>query len=1321
MQDIVGAIFDDRAAFLSQSSGEQILSTSVVKVYRYPPDPTELANIQRYGSLMPESSARPRKRPLTMSNALPQRDQLVMASVEGVGEVRSDGSFTTPSKRRRIDGMRVEESSPFEPRRQGRSSIADQFRNSEERGTQRSIHQVYDSQTSPAKGSKSSALLSDPLVLTALAGSNPYRTPTSEPLAPPQQLQPPNQNDITSIPDSPSSTGAAISRDIDEVLADVNREKTKSESPEIRLSVHDVPPSEPQIVVQQPQTEIHAREISRSISPGAGSPSVASGEQARGGLFHESKGDGGPKVDHATTDNRTPILQSYKSIETPLHRIGREAISRRHTEQISDDIESDTESFCSKQQMHSVKRSNLNRLGSPRTLSSRSSRNVTRDRSDEPPVASEKVSSARRSRHLQGEFELGSLQSQQNVEPSNSGGAAANSRQVHQESGTQSVDFDAKQAALNGGSGESSQSQLPIDQDPALHGKLPSIETTSSVKVSDTSAKNWSDLDIEHPFKKALSQGRPPDLSQILSTSENHNVLEHVVDLQDIQGSGNETTELQRGHAPVERLAKQNAKTKEAAQQQDKERKPKETTSRSTIGHNRAGVEEGAPDEEPSDPEASEDRHLQKVQGSPSADHKHKLRTGTTADKHIPVEDSSPTLKDRSRKTPERVRRAKEKALSEQAEKSLLEADGAKQLQLETRGRQKKTPLKTPAKKTLKHPPRSEAQKAARKERDRKKREIQKRGTGEAEVKKTKPKAGGEAKATKDSMLVDLPVAQPNWARNLFETSDTPSNEARGSSEHTETDSERSSWSAKARSSGKGISKSNLRNVETPRRSMTPALPNTSATKSPSNKGSLKSSSPPVSRTSMNLNSPLRSALKQCQYPSASRRSVSFIDGQENEHRSSKATGNLDPAAGEPQPVKDIWEINNELALRARSPSVITSCSQRSEKTPSRATGEPGERKGMVQQKLNVTRDKKLKGRLVDPPLPTVSAYENFSKTSLEESPSISDVSSDEDFSNGRVKAGPSSKKRSPSMRSQSNASSTSRLHSPPIDPAIYTPKYANATKVCVPISTGLKSSPSTRTKSDRSSQSQALESKKADSVTSDSSAESESDLAPNAPSADPEPKTYLGNSTSSKGIQSPDSSSQKRKGDIKLEGQSPTGHQMSGGPTNPTYQPELRLDDGATEEGEVETRKSIPAQETTDTRSIKKEEAMKQTPLNSGWAFQPFLGSNRRMQYKYPTLTEQRRMAEATTAEEKANALAASRKPAVRIKKEDDSDSSSSSEESTSDSEREGDDGKGATAVSPSNSQASSKRESSWIQRSLMKRKRAQKVVTSLECTDVW
>lgn len=152
MEDTVGAIFDDRADFPDKLLGNEVLPTSVVQVYRYPPDPQGPPSRQRFGSLMPGSSAIPRKRPFTISVHDPLNSQNAIASVEAVDGLRSDGMLSGLKKRQRTHDARMSGALGLDQRLQSVETQAEGFPHVSQRsGTQESIHQVIDSQMSSTR------------------------------------------------------------------------------------------------------------------------------------------------------------------------------------------------------------------------------------------------------------------------------------------------------------------------------------------------------------------------------------------------------------------------------------------------------------------------------------------------------------------------------------------------------------------------------------------------------------------------------------------------------------------------------------------------------------------------------------------------------------------------------------------------------------------------------------------------------------------------------------------------------------------------------------------------------------------------------------------------------------------------------------------------------------------------------------------------------------------------------------------------------------------------------------------------------------------
>lgn len=156
MEETVGAYFDDRRDPDNKSLSTEPPSNSIVRVYRYPPDPEELRSTIRYGSLLPESTARPRKRPHANSFQLPRDSLLAVASVEDRDSNLTNKARALPSKRQRTQEAQLNEAfssgQTDPPQRHIDGSVRVTPRPA---GTQSSGHRVCDSQDTAAGKRKS--------------------------------------------------------------------------------------------------------------------------------------------------------------------------------------------------------------------------------------------------------------------------------------------------------------------------------------------------------------------------------------------------------------------------------------------------------------------------------------------------------------------------------------------------------------------------------------------------------------------------------------------------------------------------------------------------------------------------------------------------------------------------------------------------------------------------------------------------------------------------------------------------------------------------------------------------------------------------------------------------------------------------------------------------------------------------------------------------------------------------------------------------------------------------------------------------------------
>jgi len=125
------------------------------------------------------------------------------------------------------------------------------------------------------------------------------------------------------------------------------------------LSVHDVPHAEVESVILQPNSEVEALENSQ--------PSYAIDEPLPpGSVAHET--DALKKIDtrnvrqevrREPSNHRTPSRRTHEPVSASSYQIRQTNGSRRHSTQIFDEIESDSESFRQRQQMYSAKRMRL--------------------------------------------------------------------------------------------------------------------------------------------------------------------------------------------------------------------------------------------------------------------------------------------------------------------------------------------------------------------------------------------------------------------------------------------------------------------------------------------------------------------------------------------------------------------------------------------------------------------------------------------------------------------------------------------------------------------------------------------------------------------------------------------------------------------------------------------------------------------------------------------------------------------------------------------------------------------------------------------------
>ncbi len=406
---VVGDFFDDRKA-------DGFIRNSILEVHRYPPKPDLLETLQRFSSLAPTSSARPSKRPLELpSQSYPSQNSQNLhreiPSIEEEWDAETVRPFGTAAKRQRTQGPTLNGTSGAHQLfgiREERGG--GQYYSSQTTGTQESIHQVPDSQKSPRKKRTSWSLHHSVAMLIYNADINPYGTPTSLPLLGPQELTSGNEIDLSAIPDSPlgrerrsvsGAVGGAIQLD---------RESTKSESPELRASVHEVPPVEP-IDASGEKSTTDANSPKSSTTPFISNatshlPTISQIVDKYAG----NHGLGARQIgDNAADISRTP--NHRPSIENQVHaQTARSSSKNSHkSDPVFDPIESDTESFHEKQQMQSAKRLRSSKTPTASFRLPRGSNNAGVDRKDGqflvPSVPQLRTNGAHISKEVEGQQE----------------------------------------------------------------------------------------------------------------------------------------------------------------------------------------------------------------------------------------------------------------------------------------------------------------------------------------------------------------------------------------------------------------------------------------------------------------------------------------------------------------------------------------------------------------------------------------------------------------------------------------------------------------------------------------------------------------------------------------------------------------------------------------------------------------------------------------------------------------------------------------------------------------------------------------------------
>ena len=844
---------------------------------------------------------------------------------------------------------------------------------------------------------------------------NPYGTPTSLGLVGPQESIPSSEIDLSAIPDSPLGRGTTSARGALIGAIQLDRESTKSESPELRASVHEIPPAAPiDVSGEQSDTnaDLHAPSTIPSIINSASQPvSVAQNvdEHAKNHRLGVRK-PSEKAIDANPAPERRPLTEdSAHAQNVQIH-----TSTWCESDPIFDPIESDTESFREKQQMQSAKR--------------------LRSRSNKTPTATFsplRASNVERVDRRDGEFIVPAVpQSRMEVarkslcEVTSSG-----QRREDSEDANISVQNGLKRHTKHDNVGDAhskarNNDRLYVARDTPKRDtgcnnlvdetSTASQATTACSQVSNNPTDGTAESSVQRQDNSVLSQSQAPNKTIHL----NHDADIGVSDSDDCLSA-----------QEVERLIKE-AEGKQT--EKTGQKKVQETNLARDARERRNAAKKG---EVPADKKGvKEDRA--RVTESTQAKRANASQKELTEAKRMEETAVNEVRSSGKKKISERLaleRQISETLLAEEANKLMLAEDGAKQIEAEKEKLKKARREEPEAKEQANEAKADEHERQVRgKDSDKKAREAQ--------------RAREKAQKLADFESKDAKGKAPP-ARTVCETATTVREEARKRIAARNEQRQRESSERQSRASTNPATSSKSMG---PKRSMTPRIPGPSVTIPSPHLSSLRSS-PPSIRSSGNMEAPIRSALRQT--PGAVRRSASSVSFDVPPRTKLNAY-----IASTPKP-KSLKEINDELATK---PSPVTNLainpprtvSNPPSKTPTKTPipKKVSERKivktpaknGKVQTKLKVTRElKKLKGRAVTPMKSTQTTKHEIVLSSGEDS----STSEETLWQTGNAEAGPSSRK--PTLPAVSQRTKTAEVKSSGarIDPNIRNVKIEKNTK----------------------------------------------------------------------------------------------------------------------------------------------------------------------------------------------------------------------------------------------------------------------------------
>ena len=753
------------------------------------------------------------------------------------------------------------------------------------------------------------------------------------------------------------------------MVTDVDREETKSESPELRLSVHEIAPLG-HVGEQKDGIDVEQRESALLIeqSGDTSHPSVHSQEDT-----NPSRSEGetrleatAPHIEEArdrTSQNPCSSAMAWRDSRKTSKTV------QRTGKDVYDPIESDSENFQEKQRMFNAKR-----LG----LSKTPTRNVAL-----PPV------NKGRSSHGKPQFRVPTLPDKRQTslpgEPARSPSICeiTTSHKFIQQLMRAAAETEIALSTVSDTLLVAKSSHTDSSAPRPFNGR----EVSSCTNSSHTSKTHAPTLDTRNSKRRPIGDpGVEQDpLFNIYTNPSERALLSKDDAISNVEGIANEQ--------------RKERKDQEVGKAQDPERPPSMTTAETESGSTQ-NIEENEDIVQSSQPKTDHKSVIQTItkgacegkgEEGGSVDTTHacsdaKSDTRDNPPRQPKIMPRSPSQADERHAQPSKIlglvdlknQKLKEQQLTEQAEKMMIAADGAKQLEAERSKLNKITPKRIVNTRTpetfSKDPPRTPAQQAAHRLR------------------------------AQQQQAAALRFREERFGSVLSGDGFTKTFHSENGDQVRSSSSVRGSSQARATSPVSSEICSDRR-----RRTLTPLLPG--STSSNLRAGNGITSSPLSTKSSNGMSAPLRSAMK---HPaSALRRSVSQV--------SFGGTQNVSPPGSRKTPTTSISRRRVAVPLSVASiPKTVA--------------------RKKVQSTLNITKDKKMKDRVHNPPSPAKPDSKKEQVTSSDDDErSASSYLSEEDVGYGIAKAGPSSRKRSSfeATPTASLGSSASKFSSSYIDPAL--------------------------------------------------------------------------------------------------------------------------------------------------------------------------------------------------------------------------------------------------------------------------------------------